>query len=481
MQQAELETRIGALAPEKQQLLALRLGMTPARQQASEQKTTLAAFVTVNDPVESADLREHLRQRLPQYMVPAAITLLDDLPRTPNGKVDREALLRHQPQVAAPPTAAALPEVHDEIEERLLQLWQELLGMDVISVEDDFFEIGGYSLLAIRMFARVKQMFEKDLPVSTIFEAPTIAKLAKILRKDDENLAVQTVFTLQPNGNAPALYCFQVHKFGVITYRYLAQHLEDTRPVYGMALPLDLPNPPKTVEELASYFVEALLRHQPAGPYYLSGMSIAGLIAYEMARQMAARGIHDVWVVLFDTYGPGYPRMLSRNQALVQKIKLHTGNLLRMNRDAFWQIGELIWRSGYRLQYQMRRLVKRYQHQLGLKPVETPDEGEQYIPGQPFRIYIGQRVYGEMLELLEMEEKYFAQPKPYTGNVLLYRSTLQPFRAAYELTLRWQQYVSGRLEVRHVRGNHSGIMRHPYVQGLSERLKVDLSRLDPSS
>jgi aspartate racemase len=480
MQQAELEARIARLSPEKQQLLALRLGKVATQQKESDKKTTLVAFVTVNEAVDGANLREHLRKRLPQYMVPAAITVLDDMPRTPNGKVDREALLRYQPQIAAPQTVETQVQAHDEIEERLLQLWQEMLGMDVISLEDDFFEIGGYSLLAIRMFGQVKQMFQKDLPVSTIFEAPTIAKLANILRKDDKNLAAQTIFTLQPNGDAPALYCFQVHKFGVITYRYLAQYLGDTRPIYGMALPLDLPNPPKTVEGLASYFVEVLLRHQSVGPYYLSGMSIAGLIAYEMARQMAALGIHDVWVVLFDTYGPGYPRMLSRNQAIVQKIKLHTGNLLRMNRDAFWHVGELIWRSGYRFQYQMRRLVKRYQHQMGLKPIETPEEGERYVLGQPFRIYSGRRVYGEALELMEMEEKYFAQPKPFAGNVLLYRATLQPFRATYDVTLRWKQYVSGRLEVRHVRGNHSGIMRHPYVQKLSERLKADLNHLDHS-
>lgn len=477
MRQAELEARIAALSPEKQHLLALRLGIASAPQQ-SDKKTMLAAFVAVPQSVPAADLREHLRKRLPQYMVPATVTVLDDLPRTPNGKVDRQALLRVQPVAVAAPAVEALPEAQDEIEQRLLQLWQELLGMDAISVEDDFFEIGGYSLLAIRMFAQVKQMFQKDLPVSTIFEAPTIAKLAQILRKDDENLAAQSIFALQPDGEAPPLYCFQVHKYGVITYRYLAQHLADSRPVYGMALPLEMQNPPKTIEGLASYFVDALLRHQPAGPYYLSGMSIAGLIAYEMARQMAARGIHDVWVVLFDTYGPGYPRMLSRNQALVQKIKLHTGNLLRMNQDGLWHLRELVWRNLHRLQFQMRKVLKRYQHRLGLKTQEAPEEGERYVPGQPFRIYIGQRVYGEMLELLEMEEAYFAQPKPFSGNVLLYRSTLQPFRAAYDVTLRWQQFVSGRLELRHIRGNHSGIMRYPYVEGLSQRLKADLSQLE---
>ena len=94
---------------------------------------------------------------------------------------------------------------------------------------------------------------------------------------------------------------------------------------------------------------------------------------------------------------------------------------------------------------------------------------------------MGKQIYGEMIELLELEEQYFAEPKPYSGDILLYRSSLQPLRAAYQKNLNWDSLIEGKIIVRNVRGNHSGIMRYPFVKSLAERLNYDLLQLEKTS
>lgn len=479
MTQTNIKTRLQALSPEKQRLLALRLGMNNNNTQS--QQLSLSAFVTANNDVDESDLRKHLRDNLPQYMIPTHINILDEIPRTPNGKVDRNALLNYVPA----PTLAPLIEQHsdapDEIESQLMSIWEDLLGMEIFSVEDNFFELGGYSLLAIRMLGQIKETFGKELPASIIMESPTIAQLAEQIRDDKVDFSAQTIFTLQPEGDLPPLYCFQVHKFGIITYRYIAQALGTKRPVYGVAVPQDMDNPPTTVEGLAEIFVESLLQKQPEAPYYLCGMSIAGLIAYEMGRQLHQRGITDVQVILFDTYGPDYPQMISTSDALKQRAGLHMQTILGSHDNKAWYIKELLWRNWYRADFQGRRIINRYLHRFGLQPIPEREEDIIDIPQDEVRLFAGKEVHGEMIMLLDLVEGYFASPKPYAGDVLLYRSTLQPLRASYDETLAWDKFVSGELKVQHVRGNHSGILRDPFVQDLAKVVNQDLDQLEQTS
>jgi thioesterase domain-containing protein len=449
MQQAELEARIAGLSPEKQQLLALRLGMAATQQQESDKKTTLAAFVTVNEAVDGANLREHLRKRLPQYMVPAAITVLDDLPRTPNGKVDREALLRYQPQIAAPQTVETQVQAHDEIEERLLQLWQEMLGMDVISVEDDFFEIGGYSLLAIRMFGQVKQMFQKDLPVSTIFEAPTIAKLANILRA--ETIDESAVITLNEGSNQPPIYCFQVNRFGVLHYQAFADQIDKAFPVYGLVVPSskDL----KTIAETAQFFADVIAARPYNGTIYLMGLSVAGVVAYETARLLHQRG-QAVQVVMVDTQGPDYPTPQPVWQALQQKSAVvlqeyrqsHVRDWLTITRQHAWVLS-------FRLKFQLRKRANWMLAKLGLPLIQNEQAEELRIGG-------GAKVKRQL-------DQYYGSNPTSDVPILLYRARLQPITVRHEWALGWDKVVpAGRIRVYTVVGSHTDLLRVGFVEPL---------------
>lgn len=481
-QENNIKKRLEALSQEKSKLLALRLGISLQQKQQKNDKAILAAFVTTKDEVDEGILRNHLQQRLPQYMIPTTITVLDAIPRTPNGKVDRDALLQIRGEQTHIKTVQQNSEATDEIEQQLLELWRELLEIEIISIDDNFFELGGYSLLAIRMLGRIKEEFDKDLPASIILESPTIAQLAASLRENSVNLFKQTIFTLQEKGNKPPIFCFQVHKFGVITYRYLAEYLGAERPVYGLSLPQELEVKPTNVEDLAQIFVEALMaEHEP--PYYLAGMSIAGLIAYEVARQLKANGIDNVHVVLFDTYGPGYPKMIALDKALQQRVLANIRTFLNSETNKIAFLDDMIWRNLYRGRFLFQKLINRFLHRLGLQQDDSVNnlEQEEYVPEQPNREYMGKQIYGEMIELLELEEQYFAEPKPYSGDILLYRSSLQPLRAAYQKNLNWDSLIEGKIIVRNVRGNHSGIMRYPFVKSLAERLNYDLLQLEKTS
>lgn len=470
-----IQERVESLSPEQQRLLALKLGLV-AQEDSSVKKITLSAFVTTKSLVDEATLRSHLSNHLPKYMIPTHITILDDLPRTPNGKVDRTALLNLNHPTKKPLVDDNQIHEPDEIEKQLMDLWSDLLGFEIFDTHDDFFELGGYSLLAIRMLGRIKEIFGKDLPPSIILEAPTIAKLANNLRDDTVNRAEQTIFTLQSEGEKPPIYYFQVHKYGVITYRYIAEHLGTERPVYGVALPQDIDYKPETIEELASIFVKSLLAHHTP-PFYLGGMSIAGLIAYETARQLQERGIHDVYVLLFDTYGPNYPQMIALSDALNQRAQVHLKQLISSDIDKSGYLKELLWRNWYRATYQLGRVTNRLLVKMSLREPKVSND-EEYIAGEPKREFMGKEIHGEMIELLELEEKYFLEEKPYSGNVILYRSTLQPLRASYDETLGWDKFINGNFTIRHVRGNHSGIMRYPFVNALAAQVKEDLSKLE---
>lgn len=480
MSQPDIKQRLEALSPNKRRLLALRLGIdTATNQHAESQNTTLAAFVKADGSVEPDTLRNYLADQLPKYMIPSSIVLVDDIPRTPNGKVDREALLTYRQSEAELVAVDGTESEPDDIEQELIAMWEDLLGIEVYSVDDDFFELGGYSLLAIRMLAQINERFGKELPPSSILEAPTIAALAEQIRDDADNLASQTIFTLQPDGEKPPIYFFQVHKYGVITYRYMAEHLGKERPLYGISLPQDLEEQPDTIEGLAELFAKSIQAHHEP-PYYLGGMSIAGLLAYETARQLQKQGVDDCHVLLFDTYGPDYPRMIPVREALTQRLQAHMQALTNSDTDTVWYLRELLWRNWYRASFQLRRNLSRYLVRLSIIE-ESKQAQEGYVEGEEMREWAGQKVYGEMIELLELEERYFEDAKPFSGVLTLYRSTLQPVRAAYSKTLGWDNLVTGRINVRHVRGNHSGIMRFPFVQKLAETVNQDLRQLEQSS
>ncbi|TCP59048.1 amino acid adenylation domain-containing protein [Tumebacillus sp. BK434] len=283
----------------------------------------LAAYVTAEPDtvLTSPDLSGFLQQTLPDYMIPTAFVVLDELPLNPNGKVDRKALAARALDFARE-TAFAAPQ--DRIELELLQLWREMLGHHALGVTDDFFKVGGHSLLAVRLIAQIEKRFGQKLPLSVLFRAGTVRRLAAQLRQGGQALPATPLVTIQSGlpGTAETPL-FLVHPVGgsVFAYLDLARELGSDQPVYGLqARGLEDHRAPLVVmEEIAAEYVAAIRTVQQSGPYRLGGWSLGGSIVFAMAGQLRALGEEVELLVLIDARAPlaDYQREMDDQELLL--------------------------------------------------------------------------------------------------------------------------------------------------------------------
>ncbi|TCP59049.1 amino acid adenylation domain-containing protein [Tumebacillus sp. BK434] len=283
----------------------------------------LAAYVTAEGMGELAmsDLTGFLQQTLPDYMIPDVLEVLADLPLNPNGKVDRKALAARSVSYEREAVFAA---PQDRIELELLQLWNELLGDGSYGVTDDFFKVGGHSLLAVRLIAQIEKRFGQKLPLSVLFDEGTIRRLAARLRQGGQALPATPLVTIQSGlpGTAETPL-FLVHPVGgsVFAYLDLARELGSDQPVYGLqARGLEDHRAPLVVmEEIAAEYVAAIRTVQQSGPYRLGGWSLGGSIAFAMAGQLRALGEEVELLALIDARAPlaDYQREMDDQELLL--------------------------------------------------------------------------------------------------------------------------------------------------------------------
>ncbi|MFI9154631.1 amino acid adenylation domain-containing protein [Streptomyces sp. NPDC053367] len=267
----------------------------------------LTAFVAgpedAERPLVSAALREELTERLPAYLVPAQVVVLDRLPLTGNGKLDRAALQAAGPQLEdarAEFTPPATP-----TERTLAELWSQLLDTDRVGLHDDFFELGGQSYTALRMMGQIAHRFGVRPSLGTIMEHPTVAELASWLDAHGDETS-PLVRLGDGDGDDSGRPWFLVHPAGggVLCYRELARRLGT--PCYGLQAPgpADGQRPLDDVGELASLYVRALLKERPSGPYRIGGWSSGAVVAAEMARLLEERGAKVERLLVIDCPAP---------------------------------------------------------------------------------------------------------------------------------------------------------------------------------
>ncbi|MFE3194159.1 non-ribosomal peptide synthase/polyketide synthase [Nocardia sp. NPDC059240] len=265
----------------------------------------LASYVRVTGSAAPtvAQLRRHLAARLPGYMVPQSITLLDALPLTPAGKLDRAALPAPTPVSASAYRAPATP-----AEAAVCAAIGSVLGLESVGAEDNFFELGGNSLLATKLVATLREEHRAELPMQAVFLDPTATGIAARLEGTFDSTTVlqsafDTVLPIRPRGELPPLFC--VHSVSGVAWSYtgLVPHLEPDRPVYGLQLPhlTESATGPGSVEQLARRYIREMKAVQPHGPYHLLGWSLGGLIAYEMAAQLTRAGERIAVLAMLDS------------------------------------------------------------------------------------------------------------------------------------------------------------------------------------
>ncbi|HXF10665.1 MAG TPA: amino acid adenylation domain-containing protein, partial [Desulfuromonadaceae bacterium] len=277
-----------------------------AHQNGSVDKKLVAYFVAETPAAapSATELREHLRQRLPDYMVPAAFVPMPSLPLNANGKVDRKALPK--PDLGQLETDKQFIAPRDEVETKLAKIWEEVLGVPRIGVDDHFFELGGHSLMAVRLVSRIEKTLGKKIPVTAVFQSPSVAQLAEVLRGGKSAAGTTSVVEIQPKGTKPPL--FFVHGVGggmFWGYTNLAKHLGPDQPVYAFNSRGTLGQPEfPTIREMAAHYVSDLRKFKPHGPYYIGGYCFGGVVALEMARQLHAQGETVPFVTLVNSIPP---------------------------------------------------------------------------------------------------------------------------------------------------------------------------------
>ncbi len=191
-----------------------------------------------------------------------------------------------------------------DIRSQLTRIWQELLGLDSIALDQNYFDLGGDSALAVHLFTQIEKIFGVKLPLATLFEAPTIAELAQILSRETSPAGWSPLVAIQTAGSRPPFFCVHGAGGNVLIYRDLARRLGANQPFYGLqALGLDGSCQPLTrIEDMATLYLKQMREVQPHGPYFLGGYCSGGTIAFEIAQQILAQGERVALLAMFDTY-----------------------------------------------------------------------------------------------------------------------------------------------------------------------------------
>jgi amino acid adenylation domain-containing protein len=405
------------------QLPSVHEALVAAREVAPGDKR-LIAYIVKREECTVNELRGSLKERLPEYMIPSAFVFLEEIPLTPQGKYDRRAL----------PNPGRFEEGHlvaprDVLELQLTELWEKLLQVPC-GVTDDFFELGGHSLLAVRLMSRIERLYGKNIPLNTLFKAPTIESLAIILRQEKDGSSPSPLVPIQTHGSELPFFCVHPVSGNVLCYRALARRLGAQQPFYALqARGVDDSREPQTqVEAMAADYLEAVRTIQSHGPYLLGGWSMGGLIALEMARQLEAQGEEVRLVALFDTKAPDGEEEVIDEESLLASFALHLG-LSKEQIEEAADASVLLERA---------KAASIIPHDMSLARLS-----------QQFRVFKAN---------FRAARSY--QPKDLPANIAL-------FRAAETSNLGWEN-----LEVYETPGSHMTILHEPNVSVLAERLAV---------
>ncbi|OJH38589.1 non-ribosomal peptide synthetase [Cystobacter ferrugineus] len=432
---------------EVEEVLTQHPGVREAVVLAREDTPGLKRLVAYASPREgmtlgAAELRAFLRGRLPEYMVPSAVVVLDALPRTPNDKVDRRAL--PAPGVE---TRAELEPPRTPVEQALAGVWKELLGVPEVGRQDNFFELGGHSLLAVRALALARARLGVNVPLRALFESPSLEALARSVEAAGSGEARNgALVALRREGSQRPFFC--VHPVGgsVACYRELAGLLGPERPFYALqARGLEGEAPPREhLEEMAAAYVAEVRAVQPRGPYLLGGWSMGGIVALEMAQQLTRAGEEVARVVLLDSY----LEALDPAAANVDEASLLAGFLA----DALEAAGQPV------------------PEKLELPEAEGPEARAEALLRQGEKLGLatveqGKRLLAVYRANLQALSRYSLQP--YAGPVVLMRAEASAPAKARD----WAEVIQRGVTVLRVEADHYSMLRPPRVHEVAARVR----------
>ena len=411
----------------------------------------LVAYYTPRTGVGSGrgELRTFLARSLPDHMLPASYVRLDALPLTPSGKVDRKALpapRRERPDLAEAPVAPRTPS-----ERALVGIWAAAVGFDEIGVRDDFFALGGHSLLALRVVTGIRERFGVELPLSVLFRAPTVERMAALLAEPAGGPSAHAVLMAGAGAPGPPLFC--VHGVGGHIFRlvHLAQRLGAERPFYGIQGWADLDDVSHlgSVEAMAQRYLADVRRVQPEGPYRLAGYSMGGVVAFEMARSLTAAGESVAWLGMIDAAVPKPPEPLAAGKF----VSFEAG---------------LAAELGYTVDIELLREMR-------------PEERLSHVVTEGLRLGVlpGGFTEADARRYIQVFYASFAAfqrfvPHRWAGRIAVFRTAAEAATNP-DPTLGWSALAAGGVEVHDVPGDHITMVLAPHVDLLAGQIAASLA------
>ncbi|MFC1851966.1 amino acid adenylation domain-containing protein [candidate division CSSED10-310 bacterium] len=425
-------------------------------------KRLVAYIISTNQEEPTGnELKEFLKQKLPEFMIPSFFFYLDTFPLTAHGKIDIRAL--PEPDYDNATRKRVFVQPRDQVEKKLAQIWCNLLHIEAVSLEDNFFERGGYSLLAIKLFSQIEKYFGKKLQVSVLFQAPTVRKIAALIKAESEAVPVTPVIPIQPEGSNPPLFLMHHADGGVLDYRELANLIDQKTPVYGIQA-LDLEGVPLTygrIKEAAAAYADAIRATAPDKPYFIAGHSFGGLIALETARQLSRQNEQIGLLIIIECSAPGIRFLPGKDIARYllwtywERIKFHFGRLKTLQGQNRWTYLFMKLKS---IQNKWTTYLIRFQ-----KKQKHLDSKAQ--------IFLKANV--EMVRILSDSDLI---REGYLGKITLFKASVSlPIYDNHDYG--WGKYASLGVEVHEIQGEHGNLIKEPYVFELAEKMNACIKQV----
>lgn len=392
----------------------------------------LVAYIVAQAKLDANDVRQHLREKLPEYMVPSAIVFLDAIPLTQNGKVDRRAL--PMPEAVRVERNDVIELTQNPLERQLMFMWEKALDIQPIATTDNFFDLGGNSITAVKLINQMEKAFGRQFSVAALFQAPTIAQFAEIIR-DGQEIDPWAIIEINPlNGKKPPLFWCQ-------NYGDLLPHLDPEQPFFALESGYQqVTNPETHIKDWAAGYVGRIRDIQPEGPYFIGGYCFGGYVALEIAQMLRSQGQEVALLILVETFGPGVPQY-QHQKLTARNVVLYTTSIRRRILGAFdrhWHAIEdqkIAQKTG-------GRVVK----------VNLP-------PAKPIQRAV---------------QSYEIQP--YCGRVVMFEAALSSLKSRLAPRAFWDNIFKGDFSIERVSGTHHTVVYHNNGRDLMQRIQAYLER-----
>ena len=453
-----MRIELGEVEHEFRQHPGVKECVVEVRKDKFENDNLVSYVVTKEDVLTPTpqDFRKFLNDKLPHFMIPSAFVFLDHLPLTLSGKVDRLALpvpedSRHldETRYIAPRTA---------MERTLVRIWEDVLEVSPIGVQDDFFDLGGYSILAVDVMYQIETLTGRTLPLATLFQARTIESLVEVLIGEKASPPIKTLVPIQPAGNKPPLFFVHLVGGNVLSFAELSKVIDQEQPLYGLqSIGLDGRDKPiDNIEKMAARYVEEIQLFQPRGPYFLAGGCMGGVVAFEMAQQFRAKGQRVAFLGMVDSWLPDLGETNSK-----------------------WD-----FEPGPRVAYLIRALKSQMPILKETPIYEWFGYGVRKLKvlaqiAGTLDVYRGNRAARNHDMVLHANQRAFSKywPKSYGGRISYFLASARSVPFKKDPRLKWEKYARGGLKIFRIPAPNAGQMfTDPYVGLLGTQLKRALQQ-----